>query len=103
MMTVTTVGYGDIYPITPPGKVLGSFITLAGVLLLALPSAILATGFIEERQKNNGDSPDNSEDNFEKSGQMMDLLERAAGLRDEGIVTDKEYSEIKDDILSEKR
>ncbi|EHQ34703.1 ion transporter [Methanoplanus limicola] len=102
MMTVTTVGYGDIYPITPLGKTIGSFITLAGVLLLALPSAILATGFIEERQKNNGDRPDNSEDNLEKSGQMMDLLERAAGLREKGIITDEEYSEIKAGIISEK-
>lgn len=101
-MTVTTVGYGDIYPITPLGKTIGSFITLAGVLLLALPSAILATGFIEERQKNNGDRPDNSEDNLEKSGQMMDLLERAAGLREKGIITDEEYSEIKAGIISDK-
>ena len=103
MMTVTTVGYGDIYPITPPGKFLGSFITLAGVLLLALPSAILATGFIEERQKNYGGKPDYSEDNLEKSGQMMDLLERAAGLREKDLITDKEYSEIKEGILSDKR
>lgn len=48
---MTTVGYGDIYPFTPLGKTIGSFITLAGVLLLAIPSAIMAMGFIEERQK----------------------------------------------------
>jgi voltage-gated potassium channel len=43
--TLTTVGYGDIYPITPLGKVLGSIIALLGVGLFALPAGILASGF----------------------------------------------------------
>lgn len=60
MMTVTTVGYGDIIPVTPLGKVIGSVMTFAGVLVLALPSAILATGFIEEREKRPGSDPDGS-------------------------------------------
>ncbi len=50
-MTVTTVGYGDIYPITPLGQTIPSMITIGAALLLALPSAILAAGFMEERQK----------------------------------------------------
>jgi len=51
VMTVTTVGYGDIIPITPLGKVIAGIVTLTGVLVLALPSAIMATGFIEERER----------------------------------------------------
>jgi len=98
MMTVTTVGYGDIYPITPLGKTIGSFITLTGVLLLALPSAILATGFIEERQKRDH----GGEADFKKSEKTVNLLERAAGLKDKGLITDEEYSEIKAGIISEK-
>ena len=46
--TLTTVGYGDIYPITALGKLLGGIIALIGIGLFALPAGILASGFSEE-------------------------------------------------------
>jgi len=56
VMTLTTVGYGDIVPVTPLGKMLTSFIVLIGVGLFALPVAVLAGGFTEEfaRRRKNG-------------------------------------------------
>jgi voltage-gated potassium channel Kch len=36
VMTVTTVGYGDIYPTTPMGQTIAALVTIGGVLLLAL-------------------------------------------------------------------
>lgn len=45
--TLTTVGYGDVTPITGLGKVLGGFITILGVGLVALPAGIVASGFSE--------------------------------------------------------
>lgn len=51
VITLTTVGYGDIYPVTPIGKILGSFIALLGIGLFALPTGILASGFSDELQK----------------------------------------------------
>jgi voltage-gated potassium channel len=49
--TLTTVGYGDVYPITPAGKFLGAIIALLGIGMFALPAGILASGFAEELQK----------------------------------------------------
>lgn len=49
--TLTTVGYGDVYPITPIGKFLGAVIALLGIGMFALPAGILASGFAEELQK----------------------------------------------------
>ena len=43
---LTTVGYGDIYPITPLGKFLGALIALLGIGLFALPAGILGSGFV---------------------------------------------------------
>ena len=50
--TLTTVGYGDVFPITPLGKLLGALIAILGVGLFALPTGILASGFTEEIRKN---------------------------------------------------
>lgn len=44
--TLTTVGYGDIYPITPLGKFFGAIIALLGIGLFALPAGILGAGFV---------------------------------------------------------
>lgn len=46
--TLTTVGYGDIYPISGLGQVLGGIIAIIGIGLFALPTGILASGFSDE-------------------------------------------------------
>ncbi|MDD2944627.1 MULTISPECIES: ion transporter [unclassified Acinetobacter] len=55
VVTLTTVGYGDVTPITPLGRFLGAIITILGVGLAALPAGILATGLtyeLEQRKQN---------------------------------------------------
>jgi len=47
--TLTTVGYGDIYPITDLGRVISMFISFTGIAIVALPSGIIAAGFIKEK------------------------------------------------------
>jgi voltage-gated potassium channel len=50
-ITVTSVGYGDMVPITVLGKVLTSIITLSGLAIFALPAGIITSGFLEEMRK----------------------------------------------------
>jgi len=53
--TLTTVGYGDVFPITAFGKLLGSFIAILCIGIFALPTGIIATSFereLAEREKN---------------------------------------------------
>jgi voltage-gated potassium channel len=45
--TLTTVGYGDIYPVTAFGRFLGAVTALLGVGLVAIPTGILSAGFVE--------------------------------------------------------
>jgi len=58
VITLTTVGYGDVYPITPVGKFITSILAFVGVALVALPAGILASGLTEAhqqiREENNG-------------------------------------------------
>ncbi|MFI5202376.1 MAG: ion transporter [Candidatus Kapaibacterium sp.] len=48
--TLTTVGYGDVAPITVLGKVCAAIIAVLGIGLFGLPTAIIATGFLQEVQ-----------------------------------------------------
>jgi voltage-gated potassium channel len=50
VVTLATVGYGDIYPVTALGKVIGGVVVVTGIAIFALPAAILSAGFIEEMQ-----------------------------------------------------
>ena len=46
--TLLTVGYGDIYPITIPGKIMGIFISFLGVGMVAIPTGIISAGFVDQ-------------------------------------------------------
>jgi len=50
--TLTTVGYGDIYPITPLGRFLGAVIAILGIGMVAVPTSILSAGFVEVLERN---------------------------------------------------
>ncbi len=48
--TLTTVGYGDVYPVTALGKILSGIIALIGIGFVALPTGIISSAFIEKIQ-----------------------------------------------------
>ncbi len=49
--TLTTVGYGDVYPITVAGKILSGIIALVGIGIVALPAGIISSSFIDKIQE----------------------------------------------------
>ena len=53
IITLTTVGYGDVSPVTPLGKVMAGIIAVMGIGMFALPAGILGSGFLDEIQKRN--------------------------------------------------
>lgn len=63
MTTVTTVGYGDLYPTSVPGKMVGALTMLSGILALALPITIIGSNFEMEY-------------NLEKSKREQEIAER---------------------------
>lgn len=48
IVTVTTVGYGDVHPITVIGRIMGSIIAILGIALIAVPTGIITAGFSEQ-------------------------------------------------------
>lgn len=57
--TLTTVGYGDVYPITPWGKLLSGIIALIGIGFVALPTGIISSAFIEKIQNDKKEKEQN--------------------------------------------
>ena len=84
MVTLTTVGYGDITPITPIGKIFGAFIIIGGVGLVALPAGIMASAFAEEmrirRRSLNINIDTALEDGIIDENEMLELQNRAIEL-----------------------
>ncbi|HVO17211.1 MAG TPA: ion transporter [Alphaproteobacteria bacterium] len=53
IVTIATVGYGDMTPLTPLGRVFAGFVMVLGVGMFAVPAGILATGFATEIRRRN--------------------------------------------------
>jgi len=75
--TLTTVGYGDVTPITAGGKVFGALITVVGIGMVALPTSILATGYSQQLKL----STDAYNDETEKA-------------LDDGVISDDEARDL---------
>jgi voltage-gated potassium channel len=78
-VTLTTVGYGDVTPITAGGKVFGALITVVGIGMVALPTGILASGYAQQ---------------IRLRSEQYDSKARAA--LDDGVLSDTEISDLED-------
>ena len=60
--TLTTVGYGDIYPVTVLGRILGTIIAIMGIGMVAVPTGILSAGFVEILEQKNSSKQESEEE-----------------------------------------
>lgn len=51
--TLTTVGYGDIYPVTVGGKVFASVVAMVGIGLVAIPTGLMSAAFVRKMEEQN--------------------------------------------------
>jgi voltage-gated potassium channel len=50
-ISLTTMGYGDIYPVTPVGRVVTMLSSFIGIAIVALPSGIITAGYMRELEE----------------------------------------------------
>lgn len=63
VITLTTIGYGDVYPVTVAGKVIGAGVAILGIAVYAIPTGIMASAFVAELRKRKGDGSSNNSNN----------------------------------------
>ena len=88
-VTFTTVGYGDVYPITPEGKVAAMVLMLLGIGLFSAITATATSYLISTGQPRDAS----------RGGQLVEEIERLAVLREQGSLTDEEFAEAKRRLL----
>jgi len=77
IITMTTVGYGDVVPVTPFGKLLGAVIGIVGLGMVALPAGILASGFSNALHR-----------------RRAQLEDKVSDILSDGVITPKEEEEL---------
>lgn len=88
--SLTTVGYGDVYPVTAMGRFMAGFIVLLGIGFVALPTAIMSSGYINELKRTNSESMANT----------ITDLERITSLKEKGTLNPDEFDDLKNRILN---
>ncbi len=99
-ISLTTIGYGDVYPQSMLGEAFTILSAFIGVAVIALPSGIIAGGFMDEIHNQQGDNNDSvSESNQPQSPDPITQIGRLCELRDKGALTEEEFQSKKAELL----
>jgi len=74
--TLTTVGYGDIYPVTALGRFLGSVIAFAGIAAVAIPTGVISSGLVERMQHGKAESVKQNDCELERNRLIREQVDQ---------------------------
>ncbi len=98
MSTITTVGYGDLVPLTLAGKVIASATALGGMALIAMLTQVMGKAML--RGLFGGDEEELDEVHLTAEGhEAIEELERAAGLLEQAEISREEFEARRDSLI----
>lgn len=92
--TFTTVGYGDIFPITNGGRVVAGMISMLGIGLVAVPTGIISAGFIEQMNISKEAEVEQKDTSSE-----VNQIREAKKLLDEKIINEQQFETLTNKII----
>jgi voltage-gated potassium channel len=101
IVTISTVGYGDQYPVTNPGRILGTFVIVLGVGIFGTLTGYLANLFLKPHPDDVEPEPEAASDATDDAVDVrLRRLAQAGELRDSGVLSAEEFASTKAEILS---
>ncbi len=95
VVSLTTMGYGDIYPVTMAGQVITMLSAFIGIAIIALPAGIITSGYMSEITK---EEVEEIEENPPRASSVQEIREFKQ-LLEEGAITQEEYDAKKTQLL----
>jgi voltage-gated potassium channel len=92
--TFTTVGYGDIFPITAGGRLVAGILAVLGIGLVAVPTGIISAGFIEQIEIDKGEVKAE-----EKAADEISKIKEAKKLYDQKVLSKLQFESLKNKIV----
>jgi voltage-gated potassium channel len=92
--TFTTVGYGDIFPITAGGRLVAGLLSMLGIGLVAVPTGIISAGFIEQINLDKNEVETKTED-----VDQIGKIKEAKKLLDEKVINQVQYENLVNKII----
>jgi voltage-gated potassium channel len=92
--TFTTVGYGDIFPITAGGRLVAGLLSMLGIGLVAVPTGIISAGFIEQISIDKNEVEIKTEDT-----DQISKIKEAKKLLDEKAINQVQYDNLVNKII----
>ncbi|HET7799719.1 MAG TPA: ion transporter [Humibacillus xanthopallidus] len=100
IVTISTVGYGDQYPVTTSGRVLGAIIIVLGVAIFGTLTGYLANLFLSPTSDDSAGNDDTAGAAEDARDRRLAQLTRAGELHRDGVLSQAEFEVMKAEILS---
>jgi voltage-gated potassium channel len=88
IVTLTTVGYGDVYPVTPEGRLAGAALMILGITLFATITGTITSLLIANR-----------EEDQQVAATAPQLIQALGQLKASGLITEEEFQDKKRELL----
>jgi voltage-gated potassium channel len=98
LVTVTTIGYGDKYPITPEGRLLAAVLIVFGIGLISSLTGYFATWIIKQTHTSSSGGATSTSPEFHLD--IASQIEKLIALKDTGHINDEEFSKLRAKLMS---
>ena len=103
VITLTTVGYGDVSPVTPLGKLFGGMVAILGVCTVALLTGILASSFAVQMDRRKREFEEHLTEALSDGVLSSDELDFLTTLKDDMGVSDEEFERLQKRMIKRKK